>query len=311
MLRKLGIVGLGVPLVAIIAALIYLFLFGETEPTFEDATQQLAQDHTVYGLDLEGRPAALVAPFGADPAEPLPLIIALHGYGSNVWEHSLYLGLIGRISADRFLLLMPNGSRDEDGNRFWNATEFCCDYYGSAVDDVAYISELVEEATRHVEISGVYVVGYGNGAFMAYRLACDSLTALIGIVAIAGSSFADDTRCDEAVPVSTLHIHGFGDDVFRYYGGEDGEYPYAAEVSFRWARRAGCDFTAPEVRPSIDLVPDTAGDETRVFRYAEGCSNNVVIEHWGIAEAGHTPQFAKEVLGAEILDWLLKNGSQH
>ena len=55
MLRKLGIVGLGVPLVAIIAALIYLFLFGETEPTFEDATQQLAQDHTVYGLDLEGR----------------------------------------------------------------------------------------------------------------------------------------------------------------------------------------------------------------------------------------------------------------
>ena len=50
MLRKLGVVGLGVPLVAIIGALVYLFLFGETEPTFEDATQQLAQDHTVYDL---------------------------------------------------------------------------------------------------------------------------------------------------------------------------------------------------------------------------------------------------------------------
>lgn len=220
MLRKLGIVGLGVPLIAIVAALVYLFLFGETEPTFEDATQQLAQDHTVYGLDLEGRPAALVAPFGADPTEPLPLIIALHGYGSNVWKQSQYLGLIQRINVDRFLLLMPNGSRDEEGKRFWNATEFCCDFGDSNVDDVGYLRSLLDEASQSVEIGPIYGVGHSNGGFMSFRLACDGVPGLTGIVSLAGTTFADEQRCAEAGPVSILQIHGDADDVILYEGDE-------------------------------------------------------------------------------------------
>ena len=218
MLRKLGVVGLGVPLVAIIGALVYLFLFGETEPTFEDATQQLAQDHTVYGLDLEGRRAALVAPFGADPTEPLPLIIALHGYGSNVWEHSQYLGLIERINADRFLLLMPSGSRDADGNRFWNATDFCCDFDDSDVDDVEYLGWLLAEASQQVAVGPVYVVGHSNGGFMSFRLACEGLPGLVGIVSLAGTTFADESRCADASRVSILQIHGDADDVILYDG---------------------------------------------------------------------------------------------
>ena len=310
MLRKLGIVSLGGPLLAIVGALIYLYFFGETEPSFEDATSQLASDHVVYALDRENRPAALVAPFDADPSKPLPLVIVLHGYESNVWADTQYLGLIPRILLDRFMLLLPNGARDGEGNRFWNATDFCCDFYDSGIDDAAYLSDLVEEASRHVEIGGIYVVGYANGAFMAYRLACESLPDLVGIVAIAGSSVADETRCDGAVPVSTLHIHGHADDVIRYYGGEEGEYPYVAEVSFRWARRAGCDLTAPEVLPSLDFLPNTAGKETNVFRYREGCADGVTIEHWGITGAGHAPDFATDVVAARIVDWLL-NEARH
>lgn len=306
MLRRIGIIGLGGPLLAVVGVLIYLYVFGETEPTFEDATTQLVGAHTVYALDREGRPAALVAPFNADPSSPLPLVIVLHGYASNVWADAQYLGLIARVQMDRIMLLLPSGTRDEEGNRFWNATDFCCDFGRSGIDDVAYVAALVEEASQLVEIDGVYVVGYGNGAFMAYRLACESLPALIGIVAVAGSSFTDETRCDEAVPVSTLHIHGTADDVFLYEGGEMGEYPYAQGVTFRWARRAGCDFTSPEILPSLDLLPDIAGTETRVFRYRAGCRDGVTVEHWLIHPGAHAPDFASGAPGIQIVDWLLK-----
>lgn len=303
MLRKLGIVGLGVPLIAIVAALVYLFLFGETEPTFEDATQQLAQDHTVYGLDLEGRPAALVAPFGADPTEPLPLIIALHGYGSNVWKQSQYLGLIQRINVDRFLLLMPNGSRDEEGKRFWNATEFCCDFGDSNVDDVGYLRSLLDEASQSVEIGPIYGVGHSNGGFMSFRLACDGVPGLTGIVSLAGTTFADEQRCAEAGPVSILQIHGDADDVILYEGDE---YPGAPETVMRWARRLGCDFNAAETLPDQDLDLGRPEAETKVVRYRRGCTDGVTIEHWRIVGGRHDPEFDPDLIGARIVEWLME-----
>jgi len=303
MLRKLGIVGLGVPLIAIVAALVYLFLFGETEPTFEDATQQLAQDYTVYGLDLEGRRAAMVAPFGADPTEPLPLVIALHGYGSNVWEHSQYLGLIRRINVDRFLLLMPNGSRDEDGNRFWNATDYCCDFDGSGVDDVEYLRSLLSEASGLVEIGPIYAVGHSNGGFMSYRLACESLPGVVGIVSLAGTTFADESHCQDASPVSILQIHGDDDNVTLYEGDE---YPGSPETLMRWARRVGCDFDAAELLPDVDLDLGLRGRETEAFRYRQGCAGGSTIEHWRIVGGGHDPEFDADVIGEHIVRWLLQ-----
>lgn len=305
MLRKLGIVGLGVPLIAIIAALIYLFLFGETEPTFEDATQQLAQDHSVYVLDREGRRAALVAPFGADPSVPLPLIIALHGYGSNVWEHSQYLGLIERINPDRFLLLMPNGTRDGERNRFWNATDFCCDFEDSNMDDVGYIRNLLEEAARLVAIGDIFAVGHSNGGFMAYRLACENLPSLAAIVSLAGTTFADQSRCEDTNPVSILQIHGDDDQVILYEGDE---YPGAPETILRWARRMNCDFNGAEVLPNIDLDSGLYAGETSVFRYRRGCAEEVTIEHWRIVGGGHDPEFDSNVIGARIVQWLLEHG---
>ncbi len=308
MLRKLGILALGIPLIAIIVALIYLFFFGETEPTFEDATQQLASDYTVYGLDLENRRAALVAPLGSDPSDPLPLVIALHGYSSNVWEFSQYLGLIRRINLDRFMLLMPNGTRDEAGNRFWNATDFCCDFVGSDVDDVAYIQALLDEAALQVSIGNIYAVGHSNGGFMSYRLACDGLPGLSGIVTLAGTTVVDESQCENSGPVSVLHIHGDADDVILY-GGDD-EYPGAAQTIVRSARRLGCDFNAAEVLADLDIDQGLPGEETRAFRYRQGCADGATIEHWQIVGGGHEPAFDRDVVGALIVGWMLERGPQ-
>ncbi len=185
MLRKLSIVGLAVPLLAFIGALVYLFYFGESEPSFEDATRQLASDHTVYALDLQGRGAALVAPFEADPESPLPLVVALHDDGSHVWAFAQDFGLIDQVNARRILLLMPNAPRDASGERRWNQSGECC-------GDEAYVEALIEEASRYVSIESEYVVGHGSGGLIADRLACMSSSGAAGVVTVTEPDAADD-----------------------------------------------------------------------------------------------------------------------
>ena len=70
--------------------------------------------------------AILVTPPDAIEGE-IPLIVSLHGYGGNSAVQSMYLPLHRRVNADGFALLLPNGTRDSEGNRFWNPTDQCCD----------------------------------------------------------------------------------------------------------------------------------------------------------------------------------------
>lgn len=102
MARKLGIVGLGVPLVAVIAALIYLFLFGTSEPTFDAATRELARDHTVLRIRDEA-PAALIVP--TEPAASVVLILVLRDDERHVWSATEALGLLDYVNSHDLAVL--------------------------------------------------------------------------------------------------------------------------------------------------------------------------------------------------------------
>ena len=57
----------------------------------------------------------------------------------------------------------------------WNADN-CCGYaHRQNVDDVGFISALIEElvADYQVDPSRVSVTGFSNGAMMTFRLACE------------------------------------------------------------------------------------------------------------------------------------------
>ena len=84
---------------------------------------------------------------------------------------------------------MANGTRDPDGNRFWNATDFCCDLHNTQVDDVKYLSGLLEEAATHIAVERIFALGHSNGGFMSYRLACEGIPGLVAIASLAGTSF--------------------------------------------------------------------------------------------------------------------------
>ena len=284
-------------------------LVGEyQEPTYEETAQELTEEgltvHTIGG----DRPALLVLPSEYDPRTPLPLVLSLHGYGSHYMFQDSYFGLSQLVNSHNFALILPNGTKDDEGKRFWNATDFCCGVIDSKPDDVAYLTGLVEETAGRVNIDRVFATGLSNGSFMSYRLACESLPGLTAIVALAGSSYSDPARCASARAVSILHIHGTDDSVNKIEGGTnpdvgEGSYPGVSELVRRWAQRAGCDLSGAENLPSLDIDTKADGDETTVTRYLSGCRDNLAVEYWEMESSPHVPRLAPD-FGRRILAWL-------
>jgi polyhydroxybutyrate depolymerase len=92
---------------------------------------------------IAARPYRVRAPGNYTTLGPLPLVVLLHGYGANATGQEAYFALGPQVSERRFLLALPDGTRDARGQQFWNATDACCNFYNAAVDDVAYLRALI------------------------------------------------------------------------------------------------------------------------------------------------------------------------
>ncbi|MGB3050777.1 MAG: hypothetical protein WBB42_07240 [Polyangiales bacterium] len=62
-----------------------------------------------------------------------------------------YLELFDFVDEKQFVLIFPDGTLNDQDERFWNATAACCDP-GQSVDDVGYLSGLIEEAEQTYNI---------------------------------------------------------------------------------------------------------------------------------------------------------------
>lgn len=286
--------------------------------TVEERTARLAEDAggTVHYLEHPQRVDRAVLVMPPEPvAGQTPLIVSLHGYGGDSASHATYIPLHERVGNDGFALLLPNGTRSDAGNRFWNPTDMCCDNVKVGQDDVAYLTALVARAEEVLDFGPVYFFGYSNGGFMSYHLACKGLPDLRAVASLAGTSYVDDSQCEGASPVSVLHIHGTEDDVIRFDGddrepdpqgnGERAFYAGAREMVSRWSRRAGCEWPAqPQPYTTLDLDRYVAGSETQAFRLESGCTAGIVIELWMGRGSGHAPGYSTDFLD-ELLGWLL------
>ena len=286
--------------------------------TAPEMTASLAEDAggEVHYVEHPGRgdSAVLVTPRRFVDGET-PLIVSLHGFGANSAWQSVYVPLHQRVNTDGFALLLPNGTRNTDGIRFWNPTDLRSQSGKTGQDDVAYLTELVASAREVREFGPVYFFGYSNGGFMAYHMACKGLPGLRAVASLAGTSYVEDSICEGAPPVSVLHVHGTRDSAIRYEGDEsvrttnsDGTptfYAGAREMVARWSERAGCDWPE-EAQPyaSLDLDRFVPGAETQAFGVDSGCADGVSIELWKGVGSGHVPGYGEAFMDA-LLDWLL------
>ena len=283
------------------------------ERTVRLAAESGGEVHHISHPERED-PAVLLVPLVAVDGET-PLIVSLHGYGGDSSYQATYVPLHERVNTDGFALLLPNGIRDSEGNRFWNPTDECCDPAKGGADDVAYLTELVARAEEVMDFGPVYFFGYSNGGFMSYHIACKGLPGLRAVASLAGTSYVEDSLCDGASPVSVLHIHGTADDVIRFEGdvsapdqrgdGEPAFYAGALDMVTRWSLRAGCDWPGqPQPYATLDLDRLVAGVETRAFRPESGCADGIEIELWMSVGSSHAPGYEDAFVDA-LVDWLL------
>jgi polyhydroxybutyrate depolymerase len=266
-------------------------------------------DPAPFGGD---RPAQLYVPSGYSDATATPLLVLLHGYSASGAVQDLYLGLRQHAESRGFLYIFPDGTVDKAGNHFWNATDACCDFDGTHVDDSSYVSALIKEVgTRYkVDPKRVFLVGHSNGAFMSYRMSCDHADQIAAMVGIAGATWLDPGKCKPAAPVAVLQVHGTADTEVLYDGAAslgtlpgNGGYPSAKVTMSTWAGYDGCATTLDTSAPNLDLDDTIAGNETSVSKYASGCKSGSAVELWSIAGGKHLPNFSTS-FDPKMLDWL-------
>lgn len=256
-------------------------------------------DQYEFGGD---RPVYLEVPTGYDHATPTPLLIVLHGYSANAFTQLAYTKLDRLVEEEGVLLLAPEGTVNPEGAQFWNATDACCDGYGSGVDDVGYLTGLIDEvsAVWNVDPARVYLFGHSNGGYMSYRMACDRADRIAAIASLAGATWMDESKCAPAETVSVLQIHGTEDDAVPYDG--DLDTPGAARTAELWAGYDGCAGAFAATGAQLDLDTGLDGIDTTAQSFA-GCPAGVDVELWTIDGGAHLP-VVTDAFRAEVWEFL-------
>lgn len=269
---------------------------------FLAAITELSAQTTVSGSFVHDsilRTYSFYVPASYIPGQPVPLILNLHGTGTDGAYQAQHRDFRPIADTANFIVVHPDGTIEPNLNqRFWN--------YGnvlsSTVDDVGFLEVLIDTISAHYSIdqSRVYSVGMSNGGFMTYYLACQTNRfAAIGSVTGSMSTGMYNT-CNPARPTPSIHIHGTSDPINTYTGTSTSMG--IEQVSLFWANENGCD-TIPIIIPVADI--DTTDNATAErYIYANGINGNTV-EHFKVTGGGHTwpGQYVFTFLGNTCMDF--------
>jgi polyhydroxybutyrate depolymerase len=234
-------------------------------------------------------------PPGIEDGEPRPVVIQLHGYGATADSQEDFFRLIPQADASGFILVTPEGIEDFLRQRFWNASDACCDFFRERPDDSGYLRTLIDVVTANyvVDPQRIYFAGYSNGGFMAHRMGCDHADVVAGVFSFAGATWLDPLLCDAAEPVHVAQVHGTEDGVIQYDGGcipGLACYPSARQTADTWAAINGCELMPQLRRPARDLVQERPGRDTLIQAWP-GCAAGGSAELWTIPGINHFPEF--------------------
>jgi polyhydroxybutyrate depolymerase len=228
-----------------------------------------------------------------------PLLIALHGLSG--WDLQLMdnTAFNNLAEANNFIVVYPNGTGEKLGDRgirSWNGGQVgwctsgnCPPSQISKIDDVGYISKLIDDVSSRYPIDPkrVYLTGHSNGSQLAQRLACQ-LSNKITAVAVVAGHLALDT-CNPDSPVSLLQIYGTEDTLNLENGG-------TAKISFGIY---SYEFNSKGVMKSVQEMALANGcssnysqnnnltnKDLTIYTWP-GCKNGVVVSSIRISGASH------------------------
>ena len=245
-------------------------------------------------VDNVARSYHLHVPSGLIADEPVPLLLVFHGFSGTGDAMAVTTGFNALADAYGFLVVYPNGLGPV-GATSWNAGG-CCGYaQNNNIDEAAFvrkiISDLQSEST--IDPKRIYVTGFSNGAFLAYRLGCDMSDVLAAIAPVAGVLL--NNPCQPTQPVSVLHIHGLADLSVPFSGSTTpatgGVFDSVQQSIAAWVQLDGCPST-----------PDVEKNNLTTHTTYSPCKNGTAVELYTLQGIGHTwPPAA--VLPASQIIW--------
>lgn len=192
----------------------------KTAATVEGATTAM-YSLTAGGLE---RTYEVITPDKKLPAAA-PVIVMLSGINSTVASEIGRDRLINYAIADKAEIVYPV-AYDES----WNAIGCCGQAAAKNVNDLAFLKAVVATVDPS-HARPVYLVGYSNGARMAFRVACDDPTLFDGYAMVKGGPTAD---CEMRTPVNIIEMASVNDPEVPYQLGDKGstgEEPVTVLVS--------------------------------------------------------------------------------
>ena len=271
--------------------LLYLLLSGigrlQAQYTIEDSIYAFGQ-YRYYRVYI---PAAY------DGSEAVPLLLNLHGYSSDNFGQALYANFNPIADTAGFITVLPNGTFDIFGFRFWNV--FVAP--GSGVDDVAFLSALIDTmaAEYSIDLNRVYSTGMSNGGFMSHALACELSEKIAAIASVTGTIDKDRLPyCNPTHNIPVMQIHGTEDPTVPYNG--NAEFHSVDSVINFWKA-----FNHTDIEADFTAVPDivtTDNCTAEHYVYENGWAGST-IEHYKIIGGEHTwPGTAITFLGVTNQD---------
>lgn len=188
---------------------------------------------------------------------PAPAVIVLHGGGGNAQNAVRMTGFDRVASRERFVVVYPNGTnagRVRDNLLLtWNAGHCCAYAMRERIDDVGFISALIDAliASGRVDASRVYVTGMSNGAMPTHRLGRELSRKIAAIAPVVGAVFGDEPP--PQTPVPAFIVVGADDEIVPPQGGSlqlrgvlgnasasDRDVAPAIDQATYWAKHNGC-----------------------------------------------------------------------
>lgn len=214
-------------------------------------------------------------PASYDPTKATAVVLDFHGYTSNGNQQATYAGMNAKSDSAGFIAVHPEGTGIVQS---WNAGVCCGTASSTGVDDVAFVSAILDELTTKlcVEPKRVFATGMSNGGFLAHRLACELTGRIAAIAPVAGVMGV--SSCAPVRPVPVMQFHGTSDNLVPYGGNAAIGYPSVATTIAKWAELNGCTSAAVESFKSGDVQCMTHSQ----------CSANGDVTLCTVTGGGHT-----------------------
>ncbi len=211
-----------------------------------------AQYDTLHYDEMD-RTYLLHVPSSYDGLSAVPLVLVLHPFGGNGSWFEIMTGFSVKADSNNFIVVYPNGTGSPLS---WNAGNCCGNAMEDNIDDVGFISALVDTISANyiIDSARIFATGFSNGSMMSYRLAAELSNKIAAIAAASGQMNLDECNPVRAVPI--MHLHAMDDDVLPYEGGPSLVYvfPSVDSVIDIWVEINNCETEPDTVVNTSELM---------------------------------------------------------